>query len=130
MTMKKGHRSIPAGQLQGGQSILIHEWAHSILNLGFGETEDVPLRQRLQELLDGNLKEGRWVNTYAGSNIDEYFAELVQTWFDASSEAIPPDGVSNEVNTRAELKAYDPLGAVLIEELFGDGAWRFHCPEK
>jgi hypothetical protein len=34
------------------------------------------------------------------------------------------------VNTREELKAYDPGLAKLVEEVYGDGAWRYVHPSK
>ena len=34
----------------------------------------------------------------------------------------------NEINTRAELRAYDPTLAALVAETMPDDAWRPKCP--
>ena len=53
--------------------------------------------------------------------MQEYWAEGVQAWFDASARVDVNDGV----NTRARLRAHDPALATLLAATFGDGAWRF-----
>ena len=50
---------------------------------------------------------GKWKDTYAATNIEEYWAEGVQDWFNVNAEVPKPDGKHNQVNTRKELKAYD-----------------------
>lgn len=42
----------------------------------------------------------------------------MQSWFNANLEANPPNGIHNAVNTRAELVAYDPELARLIQRVF------------
>jgi hypothetical protein len=59
-----------------------------------------------------------WSNTYAIENADEYFAEGVQDWFNANLEANPANGIHNYVNTRAELKDYDPTLYNLLKKFF------------
>jgi len=34
------------------------------------------------------------------------------------------------VDTRAELKSYDPELAKLVEEVFSDGPWRYVRPDR
>jgi hypothetical protein len=80
----------------------------------------------LQGLYDSALGQGLWVDTYAGSNRVEYWAEGVQSWFDTNQR--PQEGIHNEIDTRDELNEYDPALAALIEEYFGDGTWRPRCP--
>ena len=56
----------------------------------------------------------------------EYWAEGVQSWFDANQE--PQPGIHNHVDTRAELKEYDPLLSTILERFMGDRSWRPSCP--
>jgi hypothetical protein len=65
--------------------------------------------------------------TYAASNSDEYFAEGVQDWFNVNAERNPPDGVHNFVNTRAELKTYDPNLYNLLKRYFPEDDNKCTC---
>ncbi|WP_294071681.1 hypothetical protein [Proteiniphilum sp. UBA1028] len=91
------------------EDILIHEFAHTIHSVGISPV-DPGFNKRLQASLDNALARGRWVNTYAATNIAEYWAEGVQSWFNINAEvnADGGDGKHNKVNTRKELKKYDP----------------------
>ncbi len=60
---------------------------------------------------------GLWAGKYPSVNHHEYFAEGVQSWFDNNRE---DDHDHNHVDTRAELKAYDPGLAAICEEVFGE----------
>jgi hypothetical protein len=46
----------------------------------------------------------------------------VQSWFDCNRQN---DASHNEVNTRDELKSYDPALAALIARELGDRPWRY-----
>jgi hypothetical protein len=50
----------------------------------------------------------------------------VQSWFYTNREN---DSDHNYVNTREELKEYDPKMAELIQEIFLDDSWRYIRPE-
>lgn len=89
------------------EDILIHEFAHSIHLIGILQVHP-EINDELQALLDKAVAEGKWQNTYAATNIEEYFAEGVQNWFNVNAETPYADGKHNWVNTREELKAYDP----------------------
>ena len=99
------------------EDILVHEFAHAIHQLGI-----VPVYPEidveLKTALDAALAEGKWVDTYAGSNIYEYWAEGVQSWFNVNKERNPVDGVHNAVNTREELQSYDPALYAIIAKYF------------
>jgi len=88
------------------EDILIHEFAHTIHAVGI-----LPVREDfnaiLQDLLDNAISDGKYNNTYAATNIWEYWAEGVQNWFDVNAEVPAPDGKHNAVNTRKEMKEYD-----------------------
>ena len=113
-----------------GESILVHEFAHALLNLGVANTSDgSDFLNRLMRAFDAALGEGKWMETYAATSVDEYWAEGVQSWFDTNLAADPPDGVHNHVNTRSELQSYDPALANLIDETFATN-WRYSCPDR
>lgn len=67
------------------------------------------------------------IKTYAGTNYTEYFAEGVQCWFNLNAESIPANGVHNEINTRSELKAYDPALYAIIKIYFSDDTENASC---
>ena len=110
-----------------GESILVHELSHAILNIAV-ELYEPAMKTRLQTAYDAAMKAGLFANTYAATNPDEYWAEGVQDWFDTNLTADPPNGVHNAIHTRAQLKTYDPSLAALIAEVFGDRPWRYACP--
>ncbi len=110
-----------------GEDILLHEFAHTILVMGV-EFVDSGFRNRLNTKYLAAKQKGLWANTYADDNVDEYWAEGVQNFFDTNIQAIPSNGVHNEINTRAELKTYDPDLYALIAEVFSERAWSSVCP--
>ena len=99
------------------EDILIHEFSHAIHLIGIIQVYP-DINARLQALLDKAIAEGRFVGTYAAVDIYEYWAEGVQDWFNVNAEVPHPDGKHNPVNTREELKAYDPDLYGLIAEFF------------
>ncbi len=108
------------------EDIFIHEFAHSIHSLGLLFV-DKDLDAELQQTLDNARATGLWENTYAATNISEYFAEGVQDWFNVNAEAIPANGVHNEINTREELKQYDPALYNIIKRYFKDDNKKISC---
>ena len=106
------------------ENILIHEFGHAIANVGM-RAIDPTFKKRLSAAYQKAKDAGLWKRTYAGSDVDEYWAEGVQDWFDNNREN---DAQHNSVNTRAELKQYDPDLAKLCNEVFGEVAWRYQKP--
>ena len=98
------------------ENILIHEFAHNIHLRGMVNV-DKTFDERLEATYDKAMKEGLWEGKYASVNHAEYFAEGVQSWFDNNRQ---PDHDHNHVDTRVELKEYDPGLAAICEEVFGD----------
>ncbi len=98
------------------ENILIHEFAHNIHLRGLvnvDPTFDDRLKQAYQEAMEAGL----WDTKYASTNHAEYFAEGVQSWFDNNRQ---PDHDHNHVDTRKELRDYDPGLAAVCEEVFGE----------
>lgn len=99
------------------EDILIHEFAHTIHLVGIVQV-DPSINDRLQKLLDAAVAEGKWADTYAKTDVAEYFAEGVQDWFNVNAEVAVTDGKHNQVNTREELKDYDKGLYDLLSEYF------------
>jgi len=106
------------------ENILIHEFAHVIQGVGLRKV-DPTFSRRLRAAYDDARKKGLWQDTYAGSNYGEYWAEGVQSWFDNNREN---DSIHNHVDTRAELKVYDPNLAALCAEVLGERDWKYMKP--
>ncbi|MBT8044314.1 MAG: hypothetical protein KJO79_05125 [Verrucomicrobiae bacterium] len=64
---------------------------------------------------------------YASKNRGEYFAEIVQSWFNTNRTM---DHDHNHIDTREELKAYDPGAYRFLQKIFKDDPWRFISPRK
>lgn len=98
-----------------GRDICVHEFAHAIRNYGMKRE----VRARFDELFKNSLAQGKWVKSYAGSNRDEFFAELTMWYFgthgDLSMTGVKPkDGPEG-------LKEYDPEAFAVFEEFYRGG---------
>ena len=69
-----------------GESILIHEFGHTMLVMGLDAIEP-KFRSDLHAAYSDAIAKGLFKNTYAATNADEYWAEGVQDWFDANLKA-------------------------------------------
>jgi hypothetical protein len=117
------------GDRYRGDSILVHEFAHTLYNLGLTAV-DPTFAARFSRVHSNAMRRGLFKNTYAASSDQEYWAEGVQSWFDANLQASPANGIHNDINTRGELERYDPELAHLIAEAFGDNPWRWSAPPR
>jgi hypothetical protein len=116
-----------AGDFFDGEQILVQTFATAVL-LGMEEA-DSTFDSRLRDAYDAAISAGLWRNTYAAANTIEYYAAGgVQTWFESVPDLTQADGTHNEINTRAELRAYDPTLAALVGETMPDDSWRPKCP--
>ena len=115
------------GDRYRGENILVHEFAHTIAEMAIQE-RDPEFSTRLEAAYARAMEAGLWRGTYAARNAREYWAEGVQSWFDANLERHVPDGNHNHVNTREELRAYDPALAALIAEWLPDDDRRLRYP--
>ena len=103
------------------ENILIHEFSHALHQMGLN-TIDPGFDNRLRAVFEEAMAKGLWKGTYASTNKEEYWAEGAQSWFNTNREN---DAEHNQVNTRTELKNYDPELATLLSEVFGDTDWRY-----
>jgi hypothetical protein len=95
-----------------GRDICIHEFAHNVRNQGIQRA----LRQKFDDQWKASLARGLWQRSYAGSNPDEFFAELTMWYFGTHGDlsmtgpkpANGPDG----------LKAYDPGAYALFDDFY------------
>jgi hypothetical protein len=102
-----------------GESICVHEFAHT-MQLGVYNEMDNTFMSRLEAAFRAATSAGKYRSTYAASNSVEYFAEGVQNWYNTNIESIPANGVHNEINTRSEMKDYDPELYDIIAEVLPD----------
>ena len=108
------------------ENILIHEFAHTLHLRGLNRI-DPNFDKRLRKIWKQALEEGLWAGKYPSVAHTEYFAEGVQSWFNNNREN---DHDHNHVNTRAELKEYDPRLAKMLEEIFGSTELEYIKPQK
>jgi len=109
-----------------GENILVQTMSYA-LRIGIDAT-DAAFEQRLATTYSTAMAAGLWARTYAQTNTELYFTEGVQDWFDANSQASPPNGRQNEINTRTELMVYDPGLASLVGDYLPHDGWRARCP--
>ena len=93
----------------------IHEFGHLVHYAIEEQANAQTFNTRLRALYQDALNAGRWAGLYASSNYREYWAEMVQFWF---QEAMPPPLNASY----SKLADYDPEAAKLVEEVFGSGA--------
>lgn len=112
------------------ENILIHEFGHGVKIAGIDRMEDRSLYTEFQMLYRHAKAAGRWPNTYAISNSDEYFATLSAIWFNVMNECHADDGwdgTRGPINTRRELYNYDIDAYKFFSKIYPhrdlDGAW-------
>ncbi|MFC1636143.1 peptidylprolyl isomerase [Planctomycetota bacterium] len=106
------------------ENILIHEFAHAMHHIAL-RAIDPTFDQRLKAAFEKAKDQGLYPGTYAITSRGEYWAEGVQNWFDNNRQN---DALHCHVNTRAEIKEYDPELAKLCAEVLGDGPWCYLKP--
>jgi cyclophilin family peptidyl-prolyl cis-trans isomerase len=106
------------------ENIFIHEFAHAIHGEAMRRL-DATFNDRLRAAYTNAMGRGLWKGTYAATNPGEYWAEMVQNWFDNNRAN---DALHNHVHTRKQLLEYDPEAAALCREVFGDIPWRYQKP--
>ncbi len=95
-----------------GRDICVHEFGHNIYQHGV----PAAVRARFKEQYQRSLARELWKGSYAGSNHDEFFAEL-SMWYFGTHGDLNMTGAKPE-NGPAGLKQYDPEAFALMEELY------------
>ncbi|WP_432411153.1 fibrobacter succinogenes major paralogous domain-containing protein [Rasiella sp. SM2506] len=94
-----------SGQAEG--NIFVHELAHMI-DIGGIRELDASFVGTLSTTFTNARAAGKWNNTYAATNKEEYFAEMVTIWYGSNWIGREGgDGFRNEIGTRAQLQNYD-----------------------
>lgn len=98
-----------------GETILVHEFAHNIL---FAiESVDPALYADVEAAYANALANDLWLNEYATTTIQEYWAEGTQIWFE-SNRLVVVDGT--RILNRDDLAAYDPALYAVLARAYGD----------
>jgi alpha-glucosidase len=95
-----------------GRDICLHEFAHSLRN--FGTTTEV--RNTFAVQYRQSLAKGLWHEAYAGSNPDEFFAELTM-WYFGTHGDLGMTGPKPE-NGPEGLKKYDAEAFALFDDFY------------
>lgn len=95
-----------------GRDICVHEFAHTVLDCGVTEA----VHEKFEAQHKSSLAKGLWADSYAASNVDEFFAELTMWYFgthgDVRMKGSPP------ANGPEGLKAYDPEAFTLFDAFY------------
>lgn len=111
------------------ESICVHEFSHTIATYGLYTAED-GFEDTLEDAFDAALDSGILDDTYRNSNLQEYWAEGVQDWYDTNDWSDPPNGIHNDVNTRVELESFDPTLYALVADVFPEDVVWGECREE
>jgi len=111
-----------------GESILVHEFAHTLHTMGLNKV-DPKFEPRLKETFAKANKKQLWARTYAATDYLEYWAEGVQSYFDANMPVEKPNGVHNGIATRDALKEYDGDLFELIDTALKSPKWKWTPPQ-
>lgn len=98
-----------------GESVLVHELGHAVhaaLQAKLGPGFD----DRLKTTYENAMRSGLWRDRYAATNVMEYWAVGVQSYFDATQD---------EIGTREKLEKYDVDLHRLIDGVFKQSPWRY-----
>merc|ERR1712050_374527 len=99
------------------ESILVHEFGHTVMNCGFDDSQ----MRRIEEAYREALAAGCDNALYIYSNMEEFWANGTQAWFDA----IHRTDVNNGITTRSKLRQEHPALASLMRDIYGEGDWRY-----
>ncbi|MBU8861825.1 MULTISPECIES: hypothetical protein [unclassified Micromonospora] len=103
---------------QGRENVFVHEFGHT-LHLMALQHIDPALSAELAGAWSSARARGLWRNTYAAANIQEYFAEGVQSYFGVNYPGpAGGDGVHNDISTRTALQAYDRALFGLFDRIY------------
>ena len=100
------------------ENVLIHEFGHCVKSIGIEENPDQSYADAYFAAYENAVESGMWPNTYAISNSDEFFATMCAIWFNNMDDVSSwDDGTRSPLNTREEMKAYDPMTYAFFESI-------------
>ena len=99
--------------------VLIHELAHLVEDALRPQPGGDEFMARLESAYRTAILRGRWENTYASTDVLEYWAEAVRAWF------TPSEFAGWQGSRYQKLADYDPSAAVLVKDVFGNAATDF-----
>jgi hypothetical protein len=97
-----------------GRDICLHEFSHNIRTHGVQRE----VRERLNEQYRNSLAKGLWQHSYAGSNPDEFFAELTMWYFGTHGDLHMTGPKPAPADGQEGLKAYDPDAFALMDDFY------------
>ena len=110
-----------------GEDMFVREFGWTMRRFGIAAV-DPGLDRAIEDAYIRAIAADLWRNTIAEVNSDMYWAEGVQSFFDANNEEEDEkDQVHNQIDTRRELRSYDPGLYTLLVEVFGESDWRPEC---
>ena len=96
--------------------VMIHELAHLVEDALRRQPGAEQFLAQLEGAYRTAILRGRWENTYASTDLLEYWAEAVRIWFTPSEFA---GGLGSRYQKLAD---YDPIAASLVKDVFGNAA--------
>jgi hypothetical protein len=100
--------------------VVLHELAHMVHQHAL-YADGRTLYDRIAEIYGAAMQAGRWSETYAATNEFEFFARMVERYFNTTPEFF------GHATTRDELAEYEPDIFALIQELFGTQELETSC---
>ena len=98
-----------------GETIFVHEMAHNVL---FAiEAVDPALYAEVKGAYAHALANDLWLNEYATTTLQEYWAEGTQIWFN-SNRRVMVDG--RQILNHPDLETYDPKLYAALAQAYGD----------
>jgi hypothetical protein len=95
-----------------GRDICVHEFAHSIRNIGVSQE----VAARFDKQYARSLSQGLWKGAYSATNPDEFFAEL-SMWYFGTHGDLHMTG-TKPANGPDGLKQYDPEAFTLFDDFY------------
>ena len=98
-----------------GETIFVHEMAHNVL---FAiEAVDPALYAEVEAAYANALANGLWLNEYATTTIQEYWAEGTQIWFNSNRRVMVG---GRQILNHPDLESYDPKLYAALAQAYGE----------
>merc|ERR1719171_931907 len=118
------------GDRYQGESIMIHEFAHTMLSTFTRDSDRILLtpggRMKLVDAVQAAYARAtratKWVGTYAGKDWKEYWAVGAQIWHSAGQHRVVANNW-NHVWNRTALLQYDPELYQILDQVFCNDNW-------